>query len=196
MQSGRFLARTRFSMKSFFSFCVAGLLLVMGGSGLVLFASPRCRDAFDAGWTVFGFDKDTWLALHINAGSLFIVMAAIHLILNWKLFWSYIRIRSEQGLNRKAELGLATFVLAFLVGGTVADWPPFDKALGWRLAIKNHWSNVARARYEQTAPEKPGCRSEPNGTGRYEKPSGRRGRDRRRTGRHDGQLDSPLRITQ
>ncbi|NOX55725.1 MAG: DUF4405 domain-containing protein [Planctomycetes bacterium] len=144
MEINRPPTKTRFSSKSLTSFCIAGLLIVMGVSGVILYASPRCRDAYDAGWTAFGLDKDTWDALHINASLLFLIAAAVHLVLNWKVFWSYIRRRSQQGLHRKAELALASLALGVVVTGTVAGWSPFQKPLDWRFDIKSYWSELTR----------------------------------------------------
>ncbi|HID21010.1 MAG TPA: DUF4405 domain-containing protein [Planctomycetaceae bacterium] len=145
--------KPRFSPKSLTSFCIAGLLIVMGVSGVVLYASPRCRDAYDAGWTLFGLDKDTWDALHTNTSLLFLIVAVAHLVLNWKVFWSYIRRRSQQGVHRKKELALASVALGAVVAGTVAGWSPFRKPLDWRFEVKNYWSQVTRHQPRQQVTE-------------------------------------------
>jgi len=136
----------RFSLRGFTSLLLMGLLLVMGFSGAMLYASPRGRVANWTDWALLGLDKDQWEGLHLNAGVLFLAVAVLHLAINWRPFWGYIKKRAGLGLNRKAELALATAITAGLVVGVLYQVPPFQNVVDWRDGLKDYWEGrTARA---------------------------------------------------
>ncbi len=93
----------RFRAKGFTSLLLACTFLVVAVSGVILFMTPRGRVANWTGWTMAGLDKHEWAALHINTCLVFLAVALGHLLLNWRLFWSYIRSGPTR-VNLKAEM--------------------------------------------------------------------------------------------
>ena len=79
-------SKKRFSTKGFTSLLLTCCFLVMTVSGVILFLTPRGRDARWTDWTLFGLDKEEWGALHINNSILLLVVVAVHLVLNWSMF--------------------------------------------------------------------------------------------------------------
>jgi hypothetical protein len=139
-------ARRTFSLRGFTSLWLTGLFVVLGFSGAMLYASPRGRVANWTDWTLLGLGKDQWEALHLNFSLLFLLVASLHLVLNWRPFWGYIKKRAGLGLNRKAELALAAAITAAVVAGTLYEAPPFGTVVAWRDALKDYWEGrTARA---------------------------------------------------
>jgi len=138
--------RKRFSLRGFTSLLLTGLFLILGFSGAMLYGSPRGRVANWTDWTLFGLGKEQWEGIHLNGSVLFLVVAILHLVLNWRPFWGYIKKRAGLGLNRKVELALATAITAGVVVGTLYQVPPFSTMSDWRHEIKDYWERrTARA---------------------------------------------------
>ena len=79
-----------FSLRGFTSLLLMGLFVVLGLSGAMLYASPRGRVANWTDWTLLGLEKGQWEGLHLNGSLLFLIVAVLHLVLNWRPFWGYI----------------------------------------------------------------------------------------------------------
>ena len=139
-------AQKRFSLRGFTSLLLMGLFLVLGFSGAMLYGSPRGRVANWTDWTLLGLGKEQWEGIHLNGSVLFLVVAVLHLTLNWRPFWGYVKKRAGLGLNRKVELALATAITAGIVVGTLYQVPPFRTVVDWRHGIKDYWERrTARA---------------------------------------------------
>jgi len=141
----------KFKTKGFISLLLACAFSVAAFSGVILYMTPRGRVANWSGWTMLGLDKHGWSALHINACLLMLIIVAWHLLMNWKVFWSYIRKRSA-GLNLKLEMATAVVVTAALIAGTIYEVPPLTTLMAWNEDIKNSW--------EQQAPQGPAPHAE------------------------------------
>jgi len=132
----------KFRTRGFVSLLLALTFLVASFSGVILYLTPRGRVANWTGWTMLGLDKHEWGAIHINACLLVLVIAVIHLILNWGIFWRYIRNKAA-GLNLKLEMAVAVLVTAVLVIGTLTQVPPFSATVALNDQIKNYWEQGA-----------------------------------------------------
>jgi hypothetical protein len=129
----------RFSAKGFTSLLLACSFLVMGVSGILLYVTPRGRLANWTDWTLFGLGKEGWAAVHIMGSLLFLIVAAVHLTLNWTMFWGYVKKKAVAGLNLKREMALAAAITAAIVAGTLYGLPPFSTVVAWRHEIKDYW---------------------------------------------------------
>ena len=99
--------RRRFSLRGFTSLLLTLAFAVMCFSGVMLFLTPRGRVANWTGWTLLGLGKHDWGAVHVNNSVLFIVIAMVHLVLNWSVFVRYIKSKTVAGLKLNKELALA-----------------------------------------------------------------------------------------
>ncbi len=134
----------RFRMRGFISLLLALSFLVAVVSGSVLFITPRGRVANWTGWSVAGLTKHEWAALHINACLLMLIGAVIHLVLNWRIFWSYIQKKSV-GFNLKWEMAASILITAAVVGGTVYQIPPLKATADLNEQIKDYWEGTSAA---------------------------------------------------
>jgi hypothetical protein len=132
----------RFRFKGFTSLLMACCFTVAAISGIVLYFTPRGRVANWTSWTMFGLEKHQWGSVHMNACLLVLIVAGIHLVLNWRVFLSYIK-RKAAGLNLKAEMATALVITAVVVSGTVFELPPFSTIVAMNEAIKDRWERQA-----------------------------------------------------
>ena len=130
---------SQFKLRPFISWVVTLLFLVMLYSGIMLYFAPRGRVAHWTNWTLCGLDKEQWIALHINISVVFVIAAAVHLFLNWKTFWSYIRNRATQQFHRLPEMLLALLVTLIVFSGSLNGTPPFANIMAWNTAVKDYW---------------------------------------------------------
>jgi len=98
----------KFHSRGFASLLLSFSFLVVLVSGLVLWLSHSAE--------TFGIDKGTWKHSHIFASLLMAAAAILHLVLNWPVYWSYLRRRAAGGLNLRRELVLALAIVVAVVG--------------------------------------------------------------------------------
>ena len=135
MTSGR-----RFSWRAMTSMMTTGGFLIMGVTGLMLFATPEGRLAYWVDWSLGGLTKEEWGAIHVTSSLLFLVAGFIHLWFNWRQFVGYLRRRLQQRVSIRPEAPAAFALLAVLVAGTLWGVPPFTWVLDLSAAIKASWS--------------------------------------------------------
>ena len=129
--------RPRFGARRFASLLAAFSFLVLLASGIALFVKPPGWFAHDTGWTLWGFTKARWEALHIVFAACFILASVIHLWVNWRPLMSYFRNR-ERGPGR--EFVLALLVCGGLAWATLGELKPVTALLDWQAEIKHGWA--------------------------------------------------------
>jgi hypothetical protein len=141
-QKGKVLMKFKF--RGFISLLLACCFLVASVSGIVLYVTPKGRVANWTNWSMLGLDKHGWSAVHMNACLLVLVASGVHLVLNWRVFTSYIK-RKSAGLNLKLEMATALLMTTIVVAGTVLDAQPFRSTVALNETIKAHWERQAPA---------------------------------------------------
>ena len=137
-KAGRF-----FRFQAFTSLTALVLFLMVALSGIILYISPRGRVANWGQWTVWGWDKESWAAFHINATIFFVVFTLIHLLFNWKMLMGYLK-RGILGLFRGSFELLAALILGAVVFvGTMMNIPPFFHFVAWRESFKDYWEKTS-----------------------------------------------------
>ena len=138
--------RRRFSTRGFVSLLLTLSMVVMCFAGVMLYLTPRGRGANWTDWTLVGLGKEQWAALHMNASLLFVTVAVLHLILNWSMFFGYLKKKAVAGLHMKKELALATAIALVCVAGKISNLPPFNAVAALNDDIKDYWElRAARA---------------------------------------------------
>jgi len=140
--------KRRFNLRGFTTFVVTISFLIVVVSGIVLYLTPTGRMARWTGWTLLGMDKWQWAAVHINTSLLLLILSAVHLYFNWRVFLRYFRTKMEEGIRLKRELALACVIGALFVAGTLWYIPPFGSVIDARENIKHsldHSSSGARS---------------------------------------------------
>lgn len=127
------------SLTVFFSFIFLSL------SGVMLFLSPQGRVAYWAGWTLLGFSKEQYSAVHTTLMVLFLATGIWHIVLNWRPIVGYLKDRSKKIRLFTPESSVAlALTLAFLVG-PLLRFPPFDQFLDAGEDIKGYWESTRGA---------------------------------------------------
>lgn len=113
--------------------------LIVSFSGIVLYISPKKYAPAWAKGLLLGLEKDQWKEIHTVVSVLLIIVAIVHLYLNWRIFSNYIKSRIKTGLNLKRELAIACLIVAFFVGGTIMEAPPFYSIITVRKIFKSYF---------------------------------------------------------
>jgi len=129
----------KFQMKGFTSLLLAFSFMVLVFSGVILYFTPQGMIAHWSNWTLFGLGKEQWADIHICDSLLFLIATILHLYLNWRIFWSYIK-KKAAGLNLKRELAAALVVTVVVVAGTHFSVPPLSNIIDWNSQIKRYWA--------------------------------------------------------
>jgi hypothetical protein len=133
----------RFSWRAFISVTTALSFLAMSITGVVLFITPPGRIARWTGWRLWALTKDQWSGLHIWFSLVFMIVAALHLYLNWRAFLSYFRTRIHRAFALRTEWVLALLLCGVIGWATLAEIKPFSSLLAWNEGIKRSWDTPA-----------------------------------------------------
>jgi hypothetical protein len=80
------------------SFLATLSFVAMTVSGVVLYFTPRGRTATWTDWRVWGWSKQQWADVHTTTSTLFVLAAVMHVWLNWRVLWSYLKGKAASGL--------------------------------------------------------------------------------------------------
>jgi hypothetical protein len=85
---------------------------------------------------MFGLTKPAWQNQHIIFGFAFSILGLFHLlVINWKAFFSYIKTKTTEGLNRPGELMIIVLLGLFVGVGTYYKIQPFSGILEFGKSI-------------------------------------------------------------
>ena len=72
-----------------------------------------------------GFTKEEWAGIHTIFVALFLISGILHLFyFNWRVFWSYIKLKTRKGLHYKRELVWSLLLFAVISISSVWKIPP------------------------------------------------------------------------
>jgi hypothetical protein len=134
-----------FKFRAFTTFLSLWSFLISLVSGIILYFTPQGKVANWTHWTIWGLDKETWGALHINSSLIFFIIILFHIYYNWSVLINYILQKTRATLHRKWELALATLLAIFITLATLYDWQPFATIIKWNEDIKNYWAREAES---------------------------------------------------
>lgn len=132
--------KQKFFWKSFVSFSLAWSFLIIFISGIVLYIAPPGRVANWTIWTLFGFSKAGWQAIHTIFSYTFVILSVFHLFtLNWKIFWHYFKSKAATGLNKQKELLVSVILIAVVFLGTYFNTQPFKAVIDFGEWTTESW---------------------------------------------------------
>ncbi|WP_346855661.1 DUF4405 domain-containing protein [uncultured Draconibacterium sp.] len=135
--------KNKFSWRAFISFGLTYAMIVLLISGIMLYVSPPGRYAHWVNWTIWGFTKEEWQAIHTLFSLGFIVLSALHLIwINWRAFVWYFKSKSAAKFNKKREFIGATVLVLLIFFGTVFSVPPFKSVMDLGEHFTESWEKV------------------------------------------------------
>ncbi len=124
--------RTRFSWRALTSLCVAVSFLAMVISGVAMFLAPSTRIAREINWQMWGLSKAAWQDLHLVFSALFLIVAVIHTVFNWRAMVNYLKARAAEHRGIRWEWPAALLLGALIWVGTRREMLPFSWLLDWR----------------------------------------------------------------
>lgn len=138
------MIENKFSWRAFISFGLTFSFLAITITGIVLYFAPAGRIAHWINWKFWALDKDQWQAIHITFSLMFIVLSVFHLFsINWKSFLSYIKKKSQAGLNKRKEIIFSVLLTVVFFFGTLFAIPPFSSVLDFSEYLKGTWEQSA-----------------------------------------------------
>lgn len=115
--------------------------IVLAFTGCILFVTPPGRVANWTGWTILGFSKHEWGALHVIFGIVFVVCSGFHIWLNWKPLINYFKSRATRRFAFRPEWAVALVICGVVFAGTQAGIPPFSTIMDFNETIKESWED-------------------------------------------------------
>lgn len=117
--------KKKFSWKVFISFGLTYSFFIIFITGVILYIAPPGRYANWVNWKILGFTKAGWQALHTTFSYTFVILSIFHLFtVNWKAFWSYLKLKKQKGLNKKREFYISTILTIAFSLGIIYAVPP------------------------------------------------------------------------
>ena len=131
--------KPRFAWRSMTSVLIAASFLFLVVSGVILFVSPPGRIANWTNWTMLSLRKHDWIALHVWFSVLFLLVAAFHLVFNWRPMLNNFRDRLTRRVGFRWEWLVALAICGGVYAGTRAGVPPFSSLLAFSEKVKESW---------------------------------------------------------
>lgn len=132
-----------FCPKGFVSIFAALSFLLLSISGVVLFIAPRGRMANPTGWELLGFTKGQWTNLHALSALVLILVVALHLYFNWRIFWGYLWSATRKAIPLWREALAVAVLCGVMLLASAYDWPPVSWLGQWSMDWKEHWETEA-----------------------------------------------------
>jgi len=133
----------QFKARGFVSLLTMSSFLISLVSGIILYFAPQGKIANWTDWTIWGLDKHTWGALHINSSLILFVIIGFHIYYNWKVLLGYLRKKARETSKLKLELLVTLLISLFIIFASIYDTEPFATVIRWNNDIKTYWARTA-----------------------------------------------------
>ena len=131
--------KKNFSWRGWTTFVVTISFIVDTLSGIILYIAPPGRIANWTNWRIWGLDKEDWGAIHTIFGYVLLIIVALHLYYNWKIFLNFIWNKIKKAINLRWEMLFAIVVSLFIFLGTLWNIPPFSSTMELGDYFKTIW---------------------------------------------------------
>jgi hypothetical protein len=118
-----------FHWRGWTTFVVTISFIVDTLSGIILYIAPPGRVEKWIQWKIWGLTKDQWAAVHTIFGYVLLIIVAIHLYYNWRIFISFLWSKAKNVLNLKRELALSVVACLLIFLGSIWSIPPFSTVM-------------------------------------------------------------------
>jgi hypothetical protein len=133
----------KFSWRAFISFGLTWAMLIVFLSGIMLYVAPPGRYAHWVNWTIWGYSKGEWQAIHTLFSLAFVILSVLHLIwINWKSFVSYLKSKKQKGFIKTREFSFSLILVLVVFLGTVFSIPPFKNVVDLGEGLTNSWEKT------------------------------------------------------
>jgi len=127
---------------------IVSLTLVFSGlveliTSVVLYILPAGRVAYWTDYRLLGLSKTDWGNIHITVGTLFLIMAILHIYLNWRPILTYLKKKARVSLPANRQTMLSILFTAYVTVGTLYNLPPMK----YVISLGEYFSDQANIRY-------------------------------------------------
>ena len=129
-----------YRFRGFVSWLATLTFLLMLGSGIAMYFTPRGMIAHWTEWTLLGLTKDQWSAVHMAASLVFFVAAVLHIYLNWRPLWCYLRGRAGRMASLWIEAAVALLLTVLVAIAAYFHLPPVSYLVDANEAVKQYWT--------------------------------------------------------
>ncbi len=133
------MSHPRFNLRAFTSFTLLVGGVVVAAAGVVLYVAPSGRVANLIDWQFLGLSRPDWQAIRTIFALLFLIAAPIHLYLNWRVFWSYLRDRAPTSVSRRWELAASVVLVTLIFVFTLRGATPFSAVIAFGERVSASW---------------------------------------------------------
>lgn len=130
-----------FQFRAFVSMLTTFSFIVMLATGAILFITPPGRIANWTGWTIAGFTKHQWIAIHIWFSVIFSMASLLHIYLNFKAIANYLSVTKNKAYKFRFEWAAALLLCAVVFVGTHFKAKPFSSLLAYQESVKLGWED-------------------------------------------------------
>jgi len=135
--------KKKFSWRAFISIGLFYTFFILLVTGMVLYVAPAGRIANWVNWKLVALTKAQWQSIHTVFALLFVILSIFHLFsINWKAFWTYLKSKTKQGLNKKREFYLSTIFTILIFVGVISSIPPLRYVMDLSESLTESWENV------------------------------------------------------
>lgn len=125
-----------FKWRRFISLVLFFSFVLLAFSGLALYLRPEGSIASWIGWSMLGINKKGWEGVHTLFCITFLLVAALHLALNWKPLLRYLSSGIYRNQGSRKELVAAAGLVITVLALAILRIPPASKIMEWRSTIK------------------------------------------------------------
>jgi hypothetical protein len=137
--------KTRFQSRVAVSLFLVTSFLFFVLSGVVLYLAPSGRVAESSFWKFLWLDKGQWEAMHTSVSFIWVPIALLHVVYNWRPIVGYMRSRGKRMFRSVRELTLATLATLFIAAASVGDWAPVKQMMDLGESMDAFWTDRANA---------------------------------------------------
>lgn len=113
--------------------CFSFIILCV--SSIMLFIVPEGRVAYWSNWTGLSLSKAQWGNIHITCGFLFLAACVVHVLINIKPIFSYLKINCGK---TAMPILVSVLLCVFVHVGTLAGWHPLSDVIALNDSIKKN----------------------------------------------------------
>ncbi len=133
MDNKKFKWRVFTSFMMFLSFTIEAI------TGIILYIVPPGRVANWTNWKLFSLTKSQWQAWHTVFGYLFVGIAVLHIVYNWKPLIHYLKSKLKNKLKHKKEIYATLIVVLIFSIGSIFNIPPISYVYELGENISESW---------------------------------------------------------
>ena len=143
LPSGRPRGFGPFYLRAFVSMVMIASFVVFTLSGLALFVAPSGQMAQTIDWRLLALSKGQWETVHVAFGFLWMPLAALHLVYNWRVVRGYVRDRARHTFVWRREAVAAVALSLLLAVAAVFELPPVTQLMAVEEAFGAVWARRA-----------------------------------------------------